>query len=111
MINLSRRQRQIMDILFRCGDSTAQEIQKQLPDPPSNSAVRAMLKTMVDKGYLKQRAKDFRYVYSAAMRQETAQQTALDRLVNTFLADHPPLPQAPYSACSQNRYPPKNSMS
>ena len=89
MINLSRRQRQIMDILFRCGDSTAQEIQKQLPDPPSNSAVRAMLKTMVDKGYLKQRAKDFRYVYSAAMRQETAQQTALDRLVNTFFGGSP----------------------
>lgn len=84
LVHLSRRQRQIMDILFRHGTCSAEEIREQLPDAPSNSAVRAMLATMVDKGYIKQKEENFRYVYSAAMKQEVAQKTAIDRLVNTF---------------------------
>lgn len=84
MIHLSRRQRQIMDILFRQSDSTAEDIRANLPEAPSNSAVRAMLSTMVKKGYIKQREENFRYVYAAAMEQETAQRTAMDRLVHTF---------------------------
>ena len=84
MVNLSRRQRQIMDILFRHSESTAEEVREKLPDPPSNSAVRAMLSTMLKKGYITQKEQNFRYVYSAAIEQETAQKTALDRLVNTF---------------------------
>ncbi len=81
---LSRRQRQIMDILFRHGDSTAEEIRERLPNPPSNSAVRAMLATLKDKGHIKHRKENFRYVYSATMEQDKAQQTAMDRLINTF---------------------------
>lgn len=84
MTHMSRRQRQIMDILFRHRDSTAEEIRERLPDPPSNSAVRAMLATMVNKGYVTQKEENFRYVYSAAIKQEVAQKTAIDRLVNTF---------------------------
>ncbi len=84
MIHLSRRQRQIMDILFRRPDSTAEEIRAQLPEAPSNSATRAMLSTMVKKDYIKQREENFRYVYAVAMEQETAQKSAVDRLINTF---------------------------
>jgi len=81
---LSRRQRQIMDILFRHGDSTAEEIRERLPNAPSNSAVRAMLTTLKEKGHIKHREENFRYVYSATMEQVKAQQTAVDRLINTF---------------------------
>lgn len=84
MVHLSRRQRQIMDILFRQSDSSAEEVRAQLPDSPSNSAVRAMLSTMVKKGYLKQREENFRYVYAPAIEQETAQKTAIERLISTF---------------------------
>lgn len=84
MVHLSRRQRQIMDILFRQRECSAEDVREQLPEPPSNSAVRAMLSTMMKKGYIKQREENFRYVYFAAMKQETAQKTAMDRLVNTF---------------------------
>lgn len=84
MPHMSRRQRQIMDILFRHRAATAEEIRERLPDPPSNSAVRAMLATMVNKGYVTQKEENFRYVYSAAIKQEVAQKSAIDRLVDTF---------------------------
>lgn len=84
MTHMSRRQRQIMDILFRHSQATAEEIRERLPDPPSNSAVRALLATMVNKGYVTQKEENFRYVYSAAIQQEVAQKSAIDRLVNTF---------------------------
>ncbi len=83
MVHLSRRQRQIMDILFR-DPATAEQVREQLPEAPSNSAVRAMLSTMVKKGYITQREENFRYVYAAAIEQKAAQKTAMDRLVNTF---------------------------
>lgn len=86
MVHLSRRQRQIMDILFRHSLSSAEEIRALLPKAPSNSAVRAMLTTMVKKGYITKKEENFRYVYTAAMTQETAQKTAMDRLINTFFA-------------------------
>ena len=84
LLHLSRRQRQIMDILFRDGDCTAEEIRERLPNPPSNSAVRAMLATLKEKGHIKNREENFRYVYSATLEQDKARKTALDRLINTF---------------------------
>ncbi len=84
LLHLSRRQRQIMDILFRDGQCTAEEIRERLPNPPSNSAVRAMLATLKEKGHVKSREENFRYVYTATMETDTARKTAIDRLVNTF---------------------------
>jgi len=84
LLQLSRRQRQIMDILYKHGESSAEEIRERLPDPPSNSAVRAMLSTLKQKEFIKSREENFKYVYSPAIEMDTAQQTALDRLVNTF---------------------------
>lgn len=89
LLHLSRRQRQIMDILFRDGDCTAEEIRERLPDPPSNSAVRAMLATLKEKGHVRNREENFRYVYSATMEPDTARKTALDRLINTFFGGSP----------------------
>ncbi|MGI1679781.1 MAG: BlaI/MecI/CopY family transcriptional regulator [Cellvibrionaceae bacterium] len=73
-----------MDILYRQGESSAEDIREKLPDPPSNSAVRAMLSTLKQKEFIRSREENFRYVYSPAIEKGAAQQTALDRLVNTF---------------------------
>ena len=61
---LSRREREIMDVLHRAGELAAADIQKALPDPPGYSAVRAMLRTLEEKGHIKHREQDLRYVYA-----------------------------------------------
>jgi len=81
---LSRRERQIMDTLFRLGRATAAEIQSAMPDPPSNSAVRAHLRTLEEKGHLRREAEELRYVYMPTMRQDHARKSALSHLVDTF---------------------------
>ncbi len=64
---LSRRERQILDILFKRGRATAADVHADLPDRPSNSAVRAHLRTLEEKGHVKHEAEDLRYVYSPAV--------------------------------------------
>lgn len=81
---LSRRERQIMDVLFKLGKGTANEILTGMPDPPSNSAVRTHLRTLVEKGYVRQEAEDLRYVYRPAVRPSEARRSALEHLVETF---------------------------
>lgn len=81
---LSRRERQIMDVLFKLGKGTAKEILAGMPDPPSNSAVRTHLRTLVEKGYVRQEAEDLRYVYRPAVRPAEARRSALEHLVETF---------------------------
>lgn len=87
--NLSRRERQIMDVVYRLGHATAASIQAELPDPPSYSAVRAMLRKLEDKGHLIHVEEGARYVYEATVPRETAQGTALERLVRTFFDGSP----------------------
>jgi predicted transcriptional regulator len=62
-INLSRRERQIMDIIYRKGRASAAEVMEGLPDPPSYSAVRALLRVLEDKGHLKHTKAGARYIY------------------------------------------------
>ena len=81
---LSRRERQIMDIIFKKGKATAAEILSQLPDPPSYSAVRALLSILERKGHLRHFPKGPRYVYVPTMSQERAKKGALQHLVQTF---------------------------
>ena len=81
---LSRRERQIMDVLFRLGRATANEVLETMPDPPSYSAVRAHLRTLEDKGHVKHEAQDLRYVYIPTMRPEQARSSAVTHLVDTF---------------------------
>ena len=73
-----------MDVLYRRGRATAAEILAQIPDPPSYSAVRAMLRVLEDKKHIRHEEKDLRYVYLPIVPREKARRSAVTHLVNTF---------------------------
>ncbi len=81
---LSRREREIMDVLHRAGELAAADIQKALTDPPGYSAVRAMLRTLEDKGHIKHREQDLRYVYAPVVSAAQARRSAVSHLLETF---------------------------
>ena len=81
---LSRRERQIMDILYQRGRATASEIQEAMPDAPSYSAVRTTLRILEDKGHARHREDGPRYVYTPKVPREKATLSALSHLVETF---------------------------
>ena len=81
---LSRRERQIMDVIYRLGRATAAEVLENLPDAPSYSAVRALLRVLEDKGHVKHAEDGPRYVYLPTVPREKARRSALRQLVNTF---------------------------
>src|SRR5687768_3844334 len=82
---LSRRERDIMDALLELGDeASAEEIRSRMPNPPSYSAVRAMLARLEAKGVIRHREKGLRYVYSPTTSRQTARRSALQRLVQVF---------------------------
>lgn len=85
--DLSRRERQIMDIVYRFKEVTAAEVMDNLPEAPSYSAVRAMLRILEDRGFLRHRRDGARYIYSATIPREEAQSSALERVVTTFFDD------------------------
>jgi predicted transcriptional regulator len=82
--DFSRRERQIMDALHERGRATAAEVQAALPDPPSYSAVRALLRILEEKGHIKHRREGARYVHMPRGSRETARRSALRRVVSTF---------------------------
>jgi predicted transcriptional regulator len=82
--HLSRRERQIMDVLFQLGDATAAEVQERLPEAPSYSAVRAMLRILEEKGHVVHHEDGPRYVYRPVVAREKAQRTAVSHLLRTF---------------------------
>ena len=82
--DLSRRERQIMDILYSHGLSTAAEVRERMPEAPSYSAVRAMLRVLEDKGHIEHAHDGPRYVYSPLVDREEARQSALRHVVSTF---------------------------
>ena len=86
---LSRRERQVMDILFRLGQASAQDVLDELPDPPGYSAVRALLATLEDKGLIQHAKESRRYVYTAAVPERRAKRTALKQLLTTFFGGKP----------------------
>jgi len=81
---LSRRERQIMEILFARGEATAAQVLEDLPDPPSYSSVRALLAILVEKGHAKHRSEQGRYVYTPTKRRSRAGRSALVRVLETF---------------------------
>lgn len=83
-VHLSRRERQIMDIIHRLGKVTATEVMEALPNPPSYSTVRALLRLMEDKGYLRHETDGTKYVYLPTVAREKALQSALKQMVQTF---------------------------
>lgn len=80
----SRRERQIMDAVYRLGQASAQEIQENIPEPPSYSAVRALLAILVDKGVLKHERDGRKYIYKPTVSPDRAKRSALRRLLTTF---------------------------
>jgi predicted transcriptional regulator len=83
---LSRRERQIMEIIYRKGSATAAEVHGELAAAPSYSAVRALLRVLEEKGHLRHRQDGPRYVYTATVPRERARRSALQRVVGTFFA-------------------------
>ena len=81
---LSRREREMMNIIFRTGQATANEVLEAMADPPSYSAVRATLRVLEQKGHLRHQHDGTRYVYIPTVNREKARNSALDHLLSTF---------------------------
>jgi predicted transcriptional regulator len=82
--SFSRRERQIMDILYARGRATASEIHRAMPDRPSYSAVRAKLRVLEEKGHVRHEEEALRYVYLPTLKREAARKSALRHVVSTF---------------------------
>jgi predicted transcriptional regulator len=87
MEKLSRRERQIMDVLYERGRATAAEILAALPDPPSYSAIRALIKVLEDKGHVKHQEDGPRYVFTPNVPRAKARKSAVKHLLQTFFDD------------------------
>jgi BlaI family transcriptional regulator, penicillinase repressor len=84
---LGRRERQIMDVIVRRGRVTAAEVQEELPDPPSYSAVRGMLRLLEDKGFIRHEWDGPRYVYVPTADPERIRHSAVQHLLSTFFSN------------------------
>jgi len=83
-ISVSRRERQILDILYERGRSTAAEVHERLPDAPSYSSVRTLLRILEEKGHVRHEQEGPRYVFIPKVPRDKAKQSALKRLISTF---------------------------
>ena len=88
-LNLSRRERQIMEVIYARGQATVAEVLEDLPDPPGYSAVRAMLGKLERKNYLQHEEHGLRYVYLPTVAREDVQDTAIERVMHTFFEGSP----------------------
>ena len=86
---LSRRERQIMDILFQRGKASAAEVREAMADAPSYSAVRAMLRILEEKGHVKHQAEGLKYVYVPSLARDKAKRTAVKHVMETFFNGSP----------------------
>ena len=86
---LGRRERQIMDVIYRKGKASVTEVRDELPDPPSYSAVRAMLGFLEDKGYLRHEQNGLKYVYLPTLDTRQVRTSALKHMVKTFFGGSP----------------------
>jgi predicted transcriptional regulator len=86
---LSRRERQIMDILYQRGKGAASEVREAMPDAPGYSAVRAMLRVLEEKGHVKHQAEGPRYVYVPTVPRDRAKRSAVQHLMETFFHESP----------------------
>jgi predicted transcriptional regulator len=82
--DLSRRERQILDILYQRGRATAADVQTALPEPPSYSAVRALLRILEEKGHVRHEQDGPRYMYVPTLPRDNAQRSALRHILRTF---------------------------
>jgi predicted transcriptional regulator len=82
--DLSRRERQILDILYERGQATAAEVRNALPEPPSYSAVRALLRILEEKGHVRHQQDGPRYVYLPTIARDNAKRSAMRHMLKTF---------------------------
>lgn len=88
-LHLGRRERQIMDVIYRLGKASVSDVRSELSDPPSYSAVRAMLGFLEDKGYLRHEPDGLKYVYMPVQDTNQVRASALQHLVKTFFGGSP----------------------
>ena len=88
-LHLSRRERQIMDVLYRRGSATAAEVLESLPEPPGYSAVRALLRILEQKGHIRHEENAGKYVFMPKMHRDKAKRSAVHHLVQTFFDGSP----------------------
>ncbi len=86
---LSRREREILEILYQRGKSTAAEVREAMADPPSYSAVRALLRVLEEKGHVRHQAEQLRYVYLPVVSRNKAKRSEVKRLLDTFFEGSP----------------------
>ena len=88
--DLGRRERQIMDVIFELGEASVAEVLARLPDPPSYSAVRTMIRYLEGKGFLRHRQQGTKFVYRAIESKESVSRSALSHLIKTFFGGSAP---------------------
>ena len=88
-LQLGRRERQIVEVIYKLGKATVSEVRANLPDPPTYSAVRGMLSLLEQKGHVSHKREGMRYVYSPVIAPVKARQSALRHLVSTFFEGSP----------------------
>ena len=86
---LSRRERQIMEILYRRGKASVADVRQAMPDAPGYSAVRAMMSVLEEKGHVKHQAEGLKYVYLPVVAREKAKRSAVKHLLDTFFNGSP----------------------
>jgi len=86
---LSRRERQIMEILYQRGKASASEVREAMDDAPGYSAVRALLRVLEDKGHVKHQAEGLRYVYVPTVARDKAKRAAVKHVLDTFFKGSP----------------------
>ncbi len=102
-IQLGRRERQIVEVLYRLGKASVAEVRANLPDAPGYSAVRGMLNLLEEKGHVRHRRDGLRYVYSPAIAPGKARQSALRHLVSVFFGGSPVAAAAALLEMSEER--------
>ena len=88
-LDLSRRERQLLEVIYRLGKATAAEILEHLPDAPTYTTVRGLLRVLESKGHIRHEEDGGRYVYSATMTKQRAAKSVLRHVVTTFFEDSP----------------------
>lgn len=86
---LSRRERQIMEILYQRGKASASDIRDAMDDAPSYSAVRAILRVLVEKGHIRHQAEDLKYVYTPVVARGKAERSAVKHLLDSLFGSSP----------------------
>ena len=86
---LSRRERQIMDILYQRGKASAADVREAMPDAPGYSAVRAMLRVLEEKGHVRHQEEGLKYVYLPTVGRDKAKRSAMKHMMDTLFAGSP----------------------